>query len=263
MKRENYSMYSLALNFCLVFLVFFLDFKIVIYYLVILLLGLLQVITVKKVIYGGIIAGCLVLFALVWTSIKTQYRSFINGGSKEQVVRVSNQAALNKIYDLSSNVDEDALNSSTYQVLDRVQYTYHFARTIGRVPSVIPFQDGKNWRDNIEFVTTPRILNPDKPSLDATEKTKTYTGLAYAGRTAGASFSLGYFAECYIDFGFLGMMVPLFLIGLMYGYTSWYFIRKSSNNFIFNFSVVGAMFMEFMAFEMDGTYLLGRFLATR
>ena len=37
--------------------------------------------------------------------------------------------------------------------------------------------------DNIEFVTTlPRDINPDKPPFDATEKTKKYTGLAYAGR---------------------------------------------------------------------------------
>jgi hypothetical protein len=127
---------------------------------------------------------------------------------------------------------------------------------------VIPFQHGKNWSDNIEFVTTPRILNPNKPSLDATEKTRKYTGLSYAGRQWGTSFSLGYFAECYIDFGFWGMMFPLALIGLMYGLTYMYFLKNSSNNFIFNYSVVGAFFLEFFAFEMDGTLLLGRFLAT-
>ncbi len=264
LKNEKRNLFYLVviIEFLSGFFSFFSDFKMVIYFLVVLLIGLLQLINIKKVIYGGIIGVCLMLFALVWTGIKTQYRSFINGGTKQQVVSVSKEDALNKIYDLSSNVDEGSLNSSTYQLLDRLQYTFHFAKTIERVPSVIPFQYGKNWSDNIEFVTTPRILNPNKPSLDATEKTKKYTGLAYAGRNLGASFSLGYFAECYIDFGFLGMMAPLFLIGLMYGVTYWYFIRKSSNNFIFNYSVVGSFFLEFAAFEMDGTVLLGRFLAT-
>jgi hypothetical protein len=131
-----------------------------------------------------------------------------------------------------------------------------------RVPAVIPFQNGKNWSDNIEFATTPRILNPNKPSLDATEKTKRYTGLSYLGRQFGASFSLGYFAECYIDFGFWGMMFPLFLIGIMYGITYTYLMKNASRNFVFNYSVVGAVFLEFAAFEMDGTFLLGRFLAT-
>jgi len=147
-------------------------------------------------------------------------------------------------------------------MLDRLQYTFHFARTIQRVPSEIPFQNGKNWSDNIEFSTTPRFLNPNKPVLDATEKTKKYTGLAYAGLSSGASFSLGYFAECYIDFGFWGMMFPLFVIGFFYGLTYKYLMKNSSRNFIFNYAVVGAFFGEFFAFEMDGTYLLGRFLAS-
>ena len=48
----------------------------------------------------------------------------------------------------------------------------------------------------------------------------------------------------------------------MYGYTYRYLMRRASNNFIFNYSLVGAFFLEFLAFEMDGTILLGRFLAS-
>ena len=175
---------------------------------------------------------------------------------------VSRNDALLKLYDLSSDVDEKDLNSSSYQFLDRLQYVFHFARTMERVPSVIPYQNGNNWLGDIEYVTTPRLLNPDKPVVDATEKTKRYTGIPYLGRKAGVSFSLGYFAECYIDFGLWGMMFPLFLIGLIYGLTYWYIMKNASNNFLFNFSVAGAFFLEFFAFEMDGTFLLGRFLAT-
>ena len=264
LKKEKRNLFYLfvVVEFLSGFYSFFSDFKTVIYFIMVLLLGLLQVINIKKVIYGGIIISCLAVFALVWTGIKTKYRSYLNQGTKDQVAAVSQGEALNKIYDLSSNVDEESLNSSQYQFLDRLQYTYHFAKTIQRVPSVIPFQNGRNWLDNIEFATTPRILNPDKPTFDATEKTKQYTGLAYAGRMSGASFSLGYFAECYIDFGFLGMMFPLFLIGVIFGLTYLYLMRHASRNYIFNYSVVGAFFLEFLAFETDGTLLLGRFLAS-
>ena len=261
-ERRNTFYLFILIEFLSGFFSFFSNFKTVIYAAVILFLSLIQIINIKKVMYGAMIGGGLFLFALVWTGIKTQYRSFINGGSKEQVVSVSGEDALNKIYDLSSNVTDDDLNSSMYQMLDRVQYTYHFAKTIQRVPSVIPYTNGKNWMDNIEFCTTPRYFNPNKPTLDATEKTRKYTGLSYAGRESGASFSLGYFAECYIDFGLWGMMFPLFLIGLMYGLTYKYLMKNSSKNFVFNYSVVGAFFMEFFAFEMDGTFLLGRFLAS-
>jgi hypothetical protein len=260
-KRKLFYFFVLF-EFISGFYSFFSEFKTVIYFLVVLLLGLLEIINIKKVMYGALIGGALGVFALVWTQIKGNYRSYLNEGSKEQVAAVSKDDALNKLYDLSTGVDEKDLNSAQYKLLDRLQYTYHFAKTIEMVPSVIPFQNGKNWLDNIEFVTTPRILNPNKPSWDATEKTRKYTGLSYAGRRAGASFSLGYFAECYIDFGLWGMMFPLFLIGLLYGITYWYLMKNSSGNFIFNYSVAGAFFLEFFAFEMDGTLLLGRFLAT-
>lgn len=261
-EKKNTFYFFIALEFVTGFYSFFSEFKTVIYFVGVLLLGLLEVINIKKVIYGGLIGAGLGLFALVWTGIKGQYRSYLNEGSKQQVAAVSKEEALRKLYDLSSGVDEESLNSSQYQLLDRLQYTYHFAKTIEMVPAVIPFQDGRNWMANIEFVTTPRILNPNKPSLDATEKTRKYTGLSYAGRQSGASFSLGYFTECYIDFGLWGMMFPLVLIGLMYGLTYMYLMKNASNNFLFNYSVVGAFFLEFFAFEMDGTYLLGRFLAT-
>jgi hypothetical protein len=261
-EKTNLFYFFVVLEFVSGFYSYFSEFKTVIYFLVVLLLGMLQVINIKRVIYGGIIGVSLTIFALVWTGIKQDYRSYLNEGSSEQVAAASRGDALTKLYDLSSSVDQESLNSSQYQFLDRLQYTYHFAKTIERVPSVIPFQKGKNWSNNIEFVTTPRILNPDKPSLDATEKATKYTGLNYLGRASGVSFSLGYFAECYIDFGFWGMMFPLFLIGLMFGVTYKYLMKNASNNFIFNYSVVGAFFLEFFAFEMDGTMLLGRFLAT-
>ena len=264
LKNEKRHLFYafVIIEFLTGFFSFFSAFKTVIYFMIVLLLGLLQVINIKKVLYGSIVVACLGLFALVWTGIKGQYRSYVNEGSSAQEVSVSHEDALNKIYNLSSNVNEEDLNSSTYDMLDRLQYVFHFAKTIQKVPSDIPFTGGRNWLANIEFVTTPRILNPDKPSIDATEKTRKYTGLSYSGRQTGSSFSLGYFAECYIDFGFWGMMFPLTLIGLMYGLTFWYLMRNSSTNYIFNFCVVGAFFLEFNAFEMDGTLLLGRFLAT-
>jgi len=264
LKKEKTKIFYLfvLLEFISGFYSFFSEFKTVIYFLVVLLVSLVQVINLKQVLLGIVIGTCLAVVALIWTGIKVQYRNFLNQGTKQQVAAASKQDALNKIYDLSSDVSEESMNSSTYQFLDRLQYTYFFAKTIERVPSVIPYAGGRNWLDNIAYVTTPRILNPNKPDYDATERTKKYTGLRLAGRKSNSSFSLGYFAECYIDFGLWGMMFPLFLIGLMYGITYWYLLKNASSNLLFNYAVVGAFFMEFNALEMDGMLLLGRFLAT-
>jgi len=39
-------------------------------------------------------------------------------------------------------------------------------------------------------------------------------------------------------------------------------LRKSSNNMVFNYAVVGAFFAEFNALEMDSTYFFGRLFST-
>ena len=127
-----------------------------------------------------------------------------------------------------------------------------------RVPSVIPYQDGANLGSTLSFVLTPRILNANKGTYDASVRTTKYTGIQYYGAKRGTSVSLGYFADCYIDFGLVGMFIPLLIFGFIYGKSYYYFIRKSSANYIFNFSVVGAIYMELFAFESDSIFVFGR-----
>ena len=154
------------------------------------------------------------------------------------------------------------MDESVESFLDRFQYTYHLAKTMETVPAKIPYQNGANWGKSLEFSLTPRLLNPDKPRVEASVKATKYTGIGYAGASKGVSVSLGYFADAYIDFGIIGMFLPILIIGLLMGRTYYYFMRKSSGNFLFNFAVVGAMYMEFFAFEMDSTFLAGRLFAT-
>ena len=264
LKKENINIFYLfvALEFLNGFLGFFSDFKTVIYFLIILILSLVEKLDFKKVIQVSLISILLAFFALFWTSIKANYRTFLSGGEKSQIVTVETGAAVDKLLELSGNVNNENLNGSVESLLDRLQYTYHFAKTIDRIPAVMPFENGANWLLSLEFTTTPRILNPNKPSFDATEKTKKYTGIRYAGRAQGASFSLGYFPDCYIDFGLYGMMGLLFVLGMLYMFIYSYLLRKSSKNLVFNYAVVGAFFLEFNALEMDSTYLLGRLFSS-
>ena len=233
-----------------------------IFYLAVLVLTLVDKLSFKQV-FAVIIIGVLFgLFGLIWTNVKGEYRSFLNSGSTQQVVGVESDAALNKLYDLSSEVNDEKLNGSVVQMLDRLQYTYHFAKTIDRMPSVLPFEYGDNWLSSLSFATTPRFLNPDKPTYDATAKVRKYTGLRYLGKEHGVSFSLGYFADCFIDLGLIGMMFILLLLGFLYAKIYFYIIKNASKNIVFNYCAVCAFFMEFNALEMDSTFILGRLFAT-
>ncbi len=264
LKDENKKIFYLfvVLEFVSGFLSFFSDFKTVIFYLAVLIITLVDRLNFKQVFFVIVIGVALGFFGLIWTNVKGEYRSFLNSGSTDQVVGVESDAALNKLYDLSTRVDDEKLNGSVVQMLDRLQYTYHFAKTIDRMPSVLPFENGDNWLTSLSYATTPRFLNPDKPIYDATAKVRKYTGLRYSGKEQGVSFSLGYFADCFIDLGLYGMMFILLIIGILYGKIYMYILKGASKNLVFNYCAACAFFMEFNALELDSTYILGRLFAT-
>lgn len=256
MRKEFYII--CAVEFGLGFLSYFSDFKTVLFFVSILLLTLLSYFKFNRFI---VIIPC--LFAafyggIFWTSIKGDYRAFLNQGSKTQSVQVEKGDALNKLIELSQNTNESSFEGARNSFYDRLQYTYHLAKTMDRVPSVIPYQDGANLGSTLSFVLTPRILDPNKGVYDASVRASKYTGIQYYGVKKGTSVSLGYFADCYIDFGLIGMFIPLLIFGFIYGKSYFYFVKKSSSNYIFNFAVVGALYMELFAFESDSIFVFGR-----
>lgn len=157
---------------------------------------------------------------------------------------------------------DEGIEGAMLSFLDRIQYTYHFGKTLERVPDFIPFQNGANWMANIEFSTTPRFLNPNKPTIDNSLKATKYTGIKYNTAKQGTSFSLGYFAEFYVDFGSYLMMPAILLLGLVYGWIYKFFLTRTFDNPVFTYAVVGAFFFEFSNYEMDGTFLAGRLFAS-
>ena len=250
----------IAFEFLLGLLSYFSDFKTVIFFSGCLFIGFLVKVNLRQVIYAFLAITLMFFLAIKWTSIKGEYRKFLTQGETNQSVQVEKEEAFSKLVELSKA--ESDYDKAAIDMLDRLQYTYHLAKTMDRVPSVIPYQDGLNWQGILEFTLTPRLLDPSKPKIDNSVKTTKYTGVSYLSSKKGVSFSLGYFADCFIDFGYYGMMIPLLIIGFIYGASYYFFVRKSSSNLIFNFSVVGAMYLEFHGFEMDGTYLMGRLFAT-
>jgi hypothetical protein len=256
-KRRKEFYFFIALEFMLGFYSFFSDFKTVLFFVIVLYFSMIKRITLKKFAFAAGIIVVGFFGATFWTTIKVDYRKFLNKGSASQTVEVSQNEALAKLYEISNTQRKEVGTSATEKFLDRLQGTFHLAKTMDRVPAIIPHQWGNNWGETFAYVFTPRLLNPDKGVLNSSEKASKYTGIQYAGRDQGTAFSLGYFGDCYIDFGILGMMGALFAIGLLYGITYYYFLRNSSSNYIFNYAVVCALYMRFFAFEMDSIFFIG------
>ncbi len=256
-KRKEFYIFC-ALEFALGFFSYFSEFKTIIFYGLFLALFFLRYLKFKNIAIASIAIIAMVFGGIFWTSIKGNYRNFINKGSSTQSVQVEKRDALNKLLELSETQNANTFKGATASFLDRLQYTYHLAKAMDRVPSLIPYQDGQNWLSTLTFILTPRIIDANKGTYDASIKATKYTGIYYNGIKKGTSVSLGYFADGYIDFGYVGMFIPLLILGFIYGRSYFYFIKKSSNNFIFNFAVVGAIYMELFSFESDGIFVAGR-----
>jgi hypothetical protein len=256
-KRKEFYIFC-ALEFAMGFYSYFSDFKTIVFFIGFLFICLIAYVRFNQMLVVLCSLIILIFAGIFWTSVKGEYRSFLNKGSKSQSVQVEKGEALNKLVELSQNRDEKSFDDATGNFLERLQYTFHLAKAMDRVPSVIPYQNGANWGATFEFVFTPRVLNPDKAVYDASKKASKFTGIQYAGVKKGTSVSLGYFADGYLDFGYVGMFIPLLILGFIYGKSYFYFIKKSSNNYIFNYAVVGALFMELFAFESDNIFVLGR-----
>ncbi|WP_281799689.1 hypothetical protein [Methylocystis echinoides] len=155
--------------------------------------------------------------AVVWTSVKPEYRAFINSDSGSQQIDASYSERMIKLLNLVLDLDGHKLEAGLEDFIHRLSYIEFFGVATNFVPSIIPHENGAIYLDAITRPLMPRVLFPDKAVIDDSERTNMYTGGAAGPSGGGTSISLGYIAEAYIDFGVPVMMLVLFVLGWVYG----------------------------------------------
>lgn len=173
--------------------------------------------TIGQAIGGTITAVAMLILGIYWTAIKPEYRSFLSGGQRAQIVTVSPAEAVGKIIDLAAEVDAREFASAAEQLANRFAELDMFSAVLVNVPAVVPHEWGTLWWDAISRPLMPRILFPDKAIIDESELSRQYTGLRMAGMEEGTQISMGYIAETYIDFSVYGMWGALLLFGYFLG----------------------------------------------
>lgn len=158
------------------------------------------------------------LSALVWTSLKVDYRAEISADRVgesvvERLTLLSNLAGLRFEQGLGQSVGSDV-----DRTVSRMWAVYYPALAIERVPEVIPHTNGRIISSALRHLFTPRLLFPDKPSLASdSEMIRTYSGVMVAGAESNTSIAFGYAAESYVDFGIPLMFVPIVVFGVVMG----------------------------------------------
>lgn len=234
---------------------YFSSFKDVLLYALIGLLASHVRLNVRAVLAAATVIIVLLSFGVVWTAIKPDYRAFANGGTEEQVISVAYTDRIAELVSLMSKLDAQDLSNAADQMLQRIMYFQFFGVVLERVPDIVPYSNGRIWREAVLRPITPRLLFPGKSNIDDSELTNRYTGLGFATASRGTSISMGYMTEAYIDFGPVFMFVPIAVLGCFLGYFyRWLLVRPGPSAVLgmalAPFALMPALFLETSALKM-------------
>lgn len=222
----------------------------------------LEKIGLREIIRLSPIAIPSLALVLIWQTVKMDYREYISGGENDQAIRVTQSDALNKFAELSSNAIsqnttlDDEIVSSTYR---RAGYIEYFTAAVNKVPNEIPHQRGSLLLESLNFSLIPRILNPNKGIKNDRAKVERFTDFYFGGSGNVSSFSLGHYCEAYIDWGPSGMMVQLFLFGMLggilYRITR---VRAQALNPLVSFGLIWVILVPWGTFQQDMITISGK-----
>jgi hypothetical protein len=212
---------------------------------------------VKHWVVLGALGVAMLLSGVIWMGIRTEYRRDF----EDQVFASSRDVRLDRIAALSSRwVDRSPreILSDVDLFVDRLWAVHYPALAFGRVPAVLPHEDGELLWSAVVHAATPRALFPDKPAVESdSEKVRRYAGVWVAGSDENTSIAFGYAAEAYVDFGVPVMFVPIFAYGLLMGLAYRALLRTIRLRELAIAVVTVIFWLSLYLFERSWTNMLG------
>lgn len=209
-----------------------------------------------------ITASITFIFLVFWSASKGRYRMYLTGGERSQLIVQTDQFKnISTLLDIVSEEFSPQNFAESFErgrdaLVYRISYVEYFALALKQVPTFLPHENGQLLQDALNHVLKPRILFPDKKLIYDSEITSKYTGITFAGRDEGTSFSLGAVAEAYIDFGAIYMFIPIFFFGLLFGWMYKTLMIKGYN-IVWGICYSAPLFQYLWMFPVPGTKLLG------
>jgi hypothetical protein len=230
---------------------FFSDYKEAFFIVLIALASRREKINTRLVITGGAAVVVVIWFSLVWTAIKPEYRQWVSENTGTQTVA---RPVGERIDFISQRILLGGLDYETsyLRLLRRIGYTEYYARILARLQTNsmdVPSQ----YLAAVQHTLMPRLLFPDKATLNDSAVTTAFTGDVIDSNT---SISVGYVAEAHADFGFPWMLAPILLIGLMIGVQARYFMTRNAPLIVRQAFCTGCLFSSF-GYQMNIDKALG------
>jgi hypothetical protein len=213
--------------------------------------------TPQRYLIAAALSGMLLYLGVLWTTVKPDYRDFVQQGARDQSVNVDFATRIEKLYDLVSEIDSERFYRATSELMDRAAYVQYFGMVLNNVPEVLPHEWGALWLDAITRPVTPRLLFPQKSVIDESALTSKYTGLRVAGFEEGTQISIGYMGETYIDFGEFGMMPALFALGVFFGTIYRWLMRSPKSRGVLGMGLASAILLQTLELGNSTAKLFG------
>ena len=192
-----------------------------------------------------------------WSAMKTDYRDFLNGGTRQQIVVQPLGARLGYVGRAADEFNGNQFQKGLRALTSRESYIDVLAATLDHVPGIIPFENGHLLSASLLNMAEPRIFFPDKPATpDDSLVSARYTGLRF-DLAVGTSVSIGYLGELYIDFGKVGAILGAFVIGILGGRI--YAILRGYRGIPlpFTYAILTVAMLPFIFFEIDLVRFIG------
>ena len=194
--------------------------------------------------------------SVFWSSIKQEYRQFVAGTQRLEMVDRTLQR-LNWLEDRLARMDAKGIDNGMRSLVGRVQYVSLVGYTLNHVPRFEPHSNGELWLGAVKHVLMPRFIFRDKAVLDDSDRARRFTGLNFSGQESNTSIGIGYMAESYADFGMVGMFVPVYLLGLFMGRIYQVAIRNRYSTLLGTAIGTAMLFSLLQAFATSNSKILG------
>jgi hypothetical protein len=244
---------------------FFAGFQDVIFVVLVGIFAVRPKLELRSVVVGLALAGGLLTLGAFWSVVKMEYRSYANLGTGQQAVLIPIEDRFGYLIEKAVDADSGTMALGFDLLAKRWGYIEMLAATIQNVPARVPYQDGTEMGAAVMHLLQPRLLFPDKPPLRSdTESAVRYTGIRFdqGNNAAGTSISLGYFAELYVDFGFVGALVATFILGLLLGCSVKMICSSTSLPTIMNSGLSVMLTMSMISFSENLLKMLASFVMT-
>jgi hypothetical protein len=151
-------------------------------------------------------------------TVKDQYREATWGNQHE--------GGLGLIAELAEKNQQDvpfAQSEGVVSTVGRLTQGWHLAVTLQWVPDRVPFEQGQEMLSDIVSSVLPRLFFSDKKIVGAQDKFYKYTGHKLQ---RGTSMTIGVLGDFYINYGYWGSFIMLFIFGGLIAIMLRYFIRR-------------------------------------